>query len=589
MASPFQELRRSLLPNREEKALIASQSVLESNRDHQLNLQLQIAGSQNVRDAWQQFQSAGYGFMYGHQPAVRKSVDYIATNIAQLRPKLYERISDTEREEREDTEAADVIRQPNPWTPGKQFIFESFADFLVYNNSYALKIQPEPGSRRFLLSVPPANVAILGRGVGEIAAYQIFRRDGSWFVVDPTEMIHWRGYNAQDRRMGISKLETLRAELAEQAASQRANVDLMESGLQQRGYIKRPLDASDWNETGGKARFIEQFRAAMKRADRGYPILEEGMEIAPLGVSPKDAEMLASRKLFDDEVAQQYGMVHCPPESEDERRQFYADVLPPLCSLFCDFLCVQFLEPEYALDNYYFEFDLKQKQMSDDRLKALVSAAGAPIMTRNEARADLNLPALDSDADEGDPPEDQLIVPLNVIAGGKPSPMVMPIQDPNKPDQGGGYRTEDQTPSGGGPLPQGHTNPPPGLSSSAAQGSLLDGRKEEEVAEKLVRLYKRQERALAAGRSFETKRWNRELAFDLGEVFPEAEPAALEAIADQINSTTMAAVTGPEPDAAFAKLKSEAVRWAQDIDRARVMLVAASLLNAGEDGESPDN
>src|SRR6185295_3859675 len=115
-------------------------------------------------------------------------------------------------------------------------------------NAYALKVKPDPKGRLFLLCVPASAVAVLGKGVYELAGYQIFRTDGSNFTVQPEEMIHWRGYNATDRRMGISKLETLRAELSEQAATQRANVDLMESGLQQRGYIKRPLEAPDWRK-----------------------------------------------------------------------------------------------------------------------------------------------------------------------------------------------------------------------------------------------------------------------------------------------------------------------------------------------------
>lgn len=584
--SPWAQFRRSMLPPRREKALVASTQVLEAAQDRVLNLNIKLA--QNVRDAWQQFQSAGYGYLYSHQPAVRQVVDYIAVNVAQLAPKLYERVSDTERQERGDHPAAQALRDPNPWTPGKQFIFDIFADFLVYNNAYALKVQPSPGGRRFLLSVPASNIAVLGRGVSQLAGYQIFRTDGSSFFVQPEEVIHWRGYDASDRRMGVSKLETLRSELAEQAATQRANVDLMESGLQQRGYIKRPVEASDWNQTGGRARFLEQFRAAMKRADRGYPILEEGMEIAPLGVSPKDAQMLDSRKLFTEEVAKQYGMVHCPPEGEDERRQFYADVLPPITNLFCDVLRLSLLQQEYALDNYYFEFNMDQKRISDDRLRALTSAAGRPVMAANEARSYLDLPPLnfeEAEDDSGPTGEDRLALPANVTipgvitgttsAAAKPSIGTMPTQNPNGPDQGGGFRRDQE------PLPPGETEPPP--------KSLLNGRHEAEVAETLVRLYKRQENVLAAGNKFDISRWNRELSADLGDIFDQADPDALEAIANQINSTTMAAITGPEPKAAFAKLKAEAVHWAQDIDRARVMLVAASLLNAGESGESEDH
>ena len=46
----------------------------------------------------------------------------------------------------------------------------------------------------------------------------------------------------------------------------------------------------------------------------------------------------------------------------------------------------------------------------------------------------LNLPAV--------PDGDELVTPLNVIVGGKPSPQIMPIQDPNKPSQDGDHREE---------------------------------------------------------------------------------------------------------------------------------------------------
>lgn len=559
--SPFRELVTAMIPKRE-KALTASPEVLEGLADRALNLNTSLAVSRQVRAAWMQFQTAGYGYLYGHQPAVRKVVDYIATNISSIGLHLYERVSSTEREPRDDHPVAELLLNPNPWTPGKQYIFDAFADFLVYDNAYSLKIQPSGSEERYLLCVPPSSVGILGTGVSTIQGYQIFRIDGSNFTVAPEEMIHWRGYNASDRRVGISKLETLRADLSEQAATQRANVDLMESGLQQRGYIKRPLEAADWHESGGRDRFLAQFAAAMQKASRGYPILEEGMELVPMGVSPKDAQMLDSRKLFNDEVASQYGMVHCPPENEEERRQFYGDVLPPLCSLFCDFLRLQLLETEYSLDNYYLEFDLDAKQMTDDRLKTLVSAAGAPIMTRNEARSELNLSALDSSKKEG-APEDSLIVPLNVLTGGKPAPGVMPVQNPLGPPQDGAHRTD-------GPVPAGAQQLPPGG--------------EQAIASRISQFYDRQERTLKhANTEFDRKRWNRELVDDLADVLPDHDRGQLEAVASQINERTATLLLGPgDRRKAFAELRAETQRWADSIDRARVSLIAASLLDDAE-------
>ena len=56
------------------------------------------------------------------------------------------------------------------------------------------------------------------------------------------------------------------------------------------------------------------------------------------------------------------------------------------------------------------------------------------MLTRNEARALINQPQM--------PEGDELITPLNVQVGGKPSPQVMPIQNPLKPEQDGCFRKE---------------------------------------------------------------------------------------------------------------------------------------------------
>ena len=67
-------------------------------------------------------------------------------------------------------------------------------------------------------------------------------------------------------------------------------------------------------------------------------------------------------------------------------------------------------------DDTYVEFDLKEKLKGsfEERAQILQAAVGGPWMTRNEARADNNLPPLEGG--------DELIVPLNVIEGGQASP-----------------------------------------------------------------------------------------------------------------------------------------------------------------------
>ena len=76
-----------------------------------------------------------------------------------------------------------------------------------------------------------------------------------------------------------------------------------------------------------------------------------------------------------------------------------------------------FLLPMIGADpRTYVEFDMTEKLKGsfEERASILQSAVGGPWMTRNEARADNNLPPVEGG--------DELIVPLNVVEGGQASP-----------------------------------------------------------------------------------------------------------------------------------------------------------------------
>ena len=419
-----------------EKALTGSPSFVEALHGGRVDLLPRLGGSniaqQRIGSVFVKAQSASYAYMYKRQPAVRSVVDYIARNTAQLGLRLFERVSDDEREPAGEHPAAESLRWPNPQTPGQQFVFNLVASFLIYDDAFALKFKG-PGERITSLYVPAHAVGIVGQDFFTAEAYRIYRFDGTFFDVPPEAMIHWRGYDPEEPRSGFSKLETLREELTADATARAAKTELDRAGLMPKGWIERPLEAPEWSPEG-QSRFMEDWANMMKGQRRHTPVLEESMVFKQAGVSPEDAQLLESRQFAKAEVAAIYGMEHCPPQDEEERRQFYADVLPPYCEMLCSYLDLQVLQQEYGEFDHYFEFNLDEKKMSDDRLKAITSAVGAPPLTRNEGRAMLNLPAVE----DGDEP----ITPLNVLVGGKPSPQVMPIQDPNKPSQDGDFREE---------------------------------------------------------------------------------------------------------------------------------------------------
>jgi HK97 family phage portal protein len=489
------------------KALTASPAVLEAAQNGRLNLYQRLGGvNQEINAQYMLTQASTYAWLYEHQPSVRKVVDYIARNVAQLGLKLFERVDDADRQPAFDHPAALTMAHPNAYGPADDWIRNYVSDFLIYENAYALKYRGGKDGALILIRVPPPSIVILGAGMYTVDAYRVFVANGQHFDVPPSDIIHWRGYNPCDERIGISRLETLRTLLAEDAASQAASAELYKAGLAKPGYIIRPLEAPEMSEPA-RQRFLESWANMNKSAPRKTPMLEEGMEFADFGISPKDAEMLAGREFTNQEVASLYGLTNVPAETDEERRAFYADVLPPITESLAEQLDFSLVQFEYGRDDLYFEFNITEKLRGalEDRAQAITASVGAPWLTRNEARALENLPPVDGG--------DDLITPLNVVAGDnpRPAPNVMPPQDPNEPPQDGSYREAalPAPPRKALALPR-HNAIATRRNGYADAGSVI-----------LVRNYNRQERAFKSawnGKAVDAARWDKfdaELAADL--------------------------------------------------------------------------
>lgn len=424
----------------EEKALTASPGVLEAVSSGQFNPYPALGGTNlnsRVVGAWERGVNATYGWMYATQPAVRSVVDYIATNVSQLTLRVFQVVNEDERKRVPDHPAALTMRYPREGMSSEAFVFRLVIDKLVYDNAYFVKFPGLSNNQRVIERVQPNMVTVRG-GRFSADSYWLWRDDGSWYgPVPPKAIFHWYGYDPEDPLMGRSKLETLRQELASDSAIQAALVELAKGGLKP-GHIERPNESPEWSFEDMK-RFLELYKAA-KKDPQGTPLLDEGMKWVAEGIAPKDAEVIAARQFTREEVAREYGMEAFPPQTEDERRQFYSDVLAPLIhSLACQ-LNVSLLQQEYKATDHFFEFDLNEKAYSDPwkLWQVFTAAGGGPFMTRDEIRSLIGLPPFGGPADE-------LIVPMNVTeedpnSPSLPAPNVMPPQDPNKPPQDGSYR-----------------------------------------------------------------------------------------------------------------------------------------------------
>lgn len=374
--------------------------------------------------------SMTYEQLWRTQPALRTVVGFLARNVAQLGVDPYRRLSATDREKLTDHPVARLLERPFPgskWTKYR-LLNTVMHELCIYDNAYLLKLRVD-GDVQALLPIPSRMISPAGDKWFMPDSYTIAGSRGNR-TVKADEVVHIHGYNPTDPRRGVAPIETLRQILAEELAATSYREQLWRNGARVAGYLKRPKDAPKWSGEA-RSRFRNDWQAQYTGdgpASGGTPVLEDGMEFVGSAVSPKDAQYVEARKLTREEVAVAYhvspvmiGLMDGATFSNvtELHKMLYQDTLAPYLSQIAQDLENQLLEDvdgSAADGSVYIEFNMSEKLRGSfaEQTAALQSAVGAPWMTRAEARSMFNLSEVDGAA--------ELIVPLNVVAGGLASP-----------------------------------------------------------------------------------------------------------------------------------------------------------------------
>lgn len=372
---------------------------------------------------------ADYGQIYRKQGAVRTVVDFLARNIAGLGLHEYRRVSDTDRERVTGSGLIQLLDRPNPHTTRYRLIRGLISDCGIYDRAYWLKMKGRDGARIWLLRLPPASVRSLGNSLLGPEAFEFTGQKGKK-VFPADQVVYFRGYNPDGDLGGSPPMEALRQVLAEEFEASRMRQQSLRNGARVSGYLERP--APQPNQTGwsdvARERFRQQWRAQYTGGGPeagGTPILEDGMKFVAASHSAKDLQYVETRKLTREEVAAAY---HIPPTMvgvmdsatfsniKEQHKHLYQDTLGPWLSMIQEEIELQLLPefPDSAASYVEFNMEEKLRGSFEEQAAQLQAATGGPWMTRNEARAMRNLPAIEGG--------DELIVPLNVIEGGQASP-----------------------------------------------------------------------------------------------------------------------------------------------------------------------
>ena len=367
--------------------------------------------------------------LYATQANLHAVVSFLADSIAQLPLKIYVRDGENSRRRDRDSVAAKLLWRPNADQTAYEFINALSVELLLMGCA-VMWLLPDPDSESgYQLRIIPREWIVDTERATNYApdVLKIHTGAGQFIDIPRTEFVQFRMYAPGNPGGYQSPIAALRQTLSEQIEADRFRTQIYKSSGRFNAYITRPKDVQPWDDET-KRKWLTAFREGWGQdgSNSGkMPLLEDGMEIKPYQFNAKEAQYAETKQLSREDVAAAF---HVNPSliwhtttqtyasAKDNARALYADCLGPTLQMLQQRIN-SFLLPMVGADpRTYVEFDLTEKLKGsfEERASIIQASVGGPWLTRNEARADNNLPPIEGG--------DELIVPLNVIEGGQSSP-----------------------------------------------------------------------------------------------------------------------------------------------------------------------
>lgn len=368
--------------------------------------------------------------LYRTQDNLRAVIDFLSNSIAQLPLKVYIRDGENERKRDRASEAAVLLWRPNDYMTQFEFIRGLVEEYFVYGAVYVWVVPSADSESGWNLHIVPTDWVIRTESSTPYKPGTIrvcSKNNTSAVDIPEDEFIQFKTYSPGHPGGYLSPISALRQTLLEQVEAGKFRRQLWRSSGRLNAQIVRPKDVAPWTDEQRKnfaTAFREAWGAGGSKAG-SIPIMEDGMEIKPFQTSFKESEWANSVVLSREAVAAAYGInpsliwhsnTQTYASSKDNARALYAECLGPVIQMLQQRLNA-FLLPKIGADpRTYVEFDIEEKLKwsFEERASILQSACGAPWITRNEARAQNNLPPVEGG--------DELITPMNVVTGGLASP-----------------------------------------------------------------------------------------------------------------------------------------------------------------------
>ena len=368
--------------------------------------------------------------LFAEQPHLQTVIDFIAQNVAQLPLKCYERNGDADRARDTTGTLPLLLADPNPFMTRYDLVYATVAEYALYGRAIWYVGRDAASQSGFQVRLIPARWVTNWQGADGFGYESINLSDpdfaGGAVELPLSDCVLFTRYRPGHPARSLSPIESLRHTLAEQVEAQAFRRSVWNNATRISGYISRPKDAAAWSDAAA-SRFKSDVRENWGRGGAhsgGTPVLEDGMRYEPVTFNAHEGDWASGVKLSREDCAAAF---HVNPaiiwpgdgqtyaSAKDNARALYADTLAPLLSMIQQRINKDLAPMVGAPSTEYVEFDLMAKLNGsfEEQAASLQTAVGGPYMTRQEARARMNLPR---------DPDGELITPLNVLVGGLASP-----------------------------------------------------------------------------------------------------------------------------------------------------------------------
>lgn len=368
--------------------------------------------------------------LYATQANLHAVVSFLADSVSQLPLKVYSRSGENDRQRDRESTAAKLLYRPNADQTSYEFWNATVTELLLMGVSTVWVLPDAESESGYQLRLIPKEWIMDSERKTNYAPDSlriVTNSSGNIIDIPRTEFVQFRMYSPGNPGGYQSPIAALRQTLNEQIQADKFRTEIWTSSGRFNAYLTRPANVQPWSDEQRKA-FVTAFREGWGKGGSNagkVPLLEDGMEIKPYQFNAKEAQYAETKQLSREDVAAAY---HVNPSliwhtttqtyasAKDNARALYADCLGPTLQMLQQRVNA-FLLPMVGADpSLYVEFDLTEKLKGsfEERAAILQASVGGPWMTRNEARADNNLPPVDGG--------DELITPLNVVTGGQASP-----------------------------------------------------------------------------------------------------------------------------------------------------------------------